>query len=274
MEARARDEHSAERSRAGAAQQALAENPKLWYHAIELAPGLVTPGYIDLRGAAPRVLPDDLRDKRALDVGTFDGFWAFELERRGAEVVTIDLERIEEADFPPLARAQNERRARAEGFELGAGFRLARRALGSGVERVTCDVYDLTPERIAGEVDFAFCGAVLTHLRDPVGALERIHDALRPGAELRLYEPVSWRLSLRSPRRPAAEFRAAQSDYTWWLPNLTAMAAWTKAAGFGPARRLAITRPPCKERSDLYVGFACSRDPRSSGDGSTERRPA
>ena len=59
-----------------------------WYHTIEIAPGVRTPGLVDLRSVAPRVLPDDLSGVRALDVGTFDGFWAFELERRrAAEVV-------------------------------------------------------------------------------------------------------------------------------------------------------------------------------------------
>jgi hypothetical protein len=61
---------------------AVAANP-VWYHSIELAPGLVTPGHIDLRPVARRVLPERM-EGRALDVGTFDGFWAFELERRGA----------------------------------------------------------------------------------------------------------------------------------------------------------------------------------------------
>ena len=58
--------------------EAVARNPA-WYHTIELAPGVVTPGEIDLRKLAARVLPDRLDGLRALDVGTFDGFWAFEL---------------------------------------------------------------------------------------------------------------------------------------------------------------------------------------------------
>ena len=31
-----------------------------WYHTIEIAPGVRTPGLVDLRSIAPRVLPDDL----------------------------------------------------------------------------------------------------------------------------------------------------------------------------------------------------------------------
>src|ERR687895_1108727 len=76
-----------------------------WYHTQELAPGLVTPGMFDLRPYVDRYgLPEDLSGKRCLDVGTFEGFWAFELERRGAEVVAIDLPHFSAAELPPLNR--------------------------------------------------------------------------------------------------------------------------------------------------------------------------
>jgi SAM-dependent methyltransferase len=244
--------------RVAAARRALTENPSLWYHTIELAPGVVTPGFIDLRKTAERVLPDDLTGVRVLDVGTFDGFWAFEMERRGAEVVAIDLERIELAEFPPLRRQKLEERREEEGFELGIGFRLAAEAIGSQVSRVVCNVYDLNPEAIGGPVDMALNGATLTHLRDPVRALERIHGALIPGGRLLSLEPFSVPLTLRARRRPSAEFRAASTDYTWWLPNLAAIAAWLNAAAFTDVERLAITKPPSMEPA-RYVAFSCRR---------------
>src|SRR5918992_453784 len=64
-----------------------------WYHTIELAPGVVTPGWFDTRGVVDQIpLPASLAGKRCLDIATFDGFWAFEMERRGAQDVTaIDI---------------------------------------------------------------------------------------------------------------------------------------------------------------------------------------
>ena len=230
-----------------AASRALAENA-VWYHTIELAPGVVTPGRVDLRRVAARVLPDDLSGRRALDVGTFDGFWAFEMERRGAQVVAIDVDTLEAAEWPPIHRATLERRARDWDIELGRGFRLAADALESSVERVICPVYELDPERIGGPVDFAFSGAILLHLRDPVRALERIAASLVPGGELRTMEPISLRMTLRSPRRPAGHFQAAQSEFNWWLPNTAGLAAWMRAAGFTAVRRLRLIRPPATER--------------------------
>src|SRR5579862_4659707 len=64
-----------------------------WYHTLELGHGVVTPGWFDTRPAVCAVrFPASLAGVRCLDVATFDGFWAFEMERRGAaEVVAIDL---------------------------------------------------------------------------------------------------------------------------------------------------------------------------------------
>ena len=53
---------------------------------LHIRGGVVTPGLFDHRPLVPQYgLPESLSGKRALDVATFDGFWAFELERRGAE---------------------------------------------------------------------------------------------------------------------------------------------------------------------------------------------
>jgi tRNA (mo5U34)-methyltransferase len=61
-----------------------------WYHTLELAPGVVTEGMFDLRRYVSRYgLPERMDGMRALDGGTWDGFWAFEIERRGAEVVAL-----------------------------------------------------------------------------------------------------------------------------------------------------------------------------------------
>ncbi|MEJ7781502.1 MAG: methyltransferase domain-containing protein, partial [Solirubrobacteraceae bacterium] len=220
---------------------AIASNP-VWYHSIELAPGLVTPGHIDLRPAARRVLPERM-EGRALDVGTFDGFWAFELERRGAQVVAIDVETVDQAQWPPIHRERLEAAARNMEIQLGRGFAIAREALGSRVERVICPVGELTCEAIGGPVRHAFLGALLLHLRDPVGALERVLHALEPGGRLLLLEPVDPRTTLLHPRRPVAQFRALATDFTWWKANLATLRAWLRTAGFAPEGRPLLLLP-------------------------------
>lgn len=239
-----------------AARDAVARNP-VWYHTIELAPGVVTPGYVDMRRTAPKVLPDDLAGRRCLDVGTFDGFWAFAMERRGGEVVAIDLEKIDDAQWPPHKRDELRREQEEYGTELGLGFRLAAEALGSRVERVVSDVYDVTPERIGGPVDLAFVGTLLLHLRDPVRALDRVRGCLVPDGELRLIEPFSVALTLRAPRRPAAEFQTLSTPFNWWVPNLAGIVALLRTAGFERPRRIGIFRPAARpEMRQAYAAYA------------------
>ena len=243
------------------ALQAIAENPA-WYHSLELAPGVVTPGRVDMRAAAERVLPDDLSGRRALDIGTFDGFWAFEMERRGAEVVAIDVERLDDAEWPPRNRARLLEEAGRHQIELGRGFRLAASILGSGVERRICSVYDLRPEAIGGSVDFAFMGALLLHLRDPVRALESVRASLRSGGELRSMEPFALDLTLRSPRVPAARFQPLETPFNWWLANIATLRAWPRAAGFGRPRLLRVLKPPSvRQMRQPYAVLSCPRDP-------------
>ncbi len=206
-----------------------------WYHTIELAPGVATPGFCDLRPFAPQALPASLAGKRCLDVGTFDGFWAFSLEARGADAVfALDLPDGTQADWPPNTRDANLAESAATGLEWGSGFKLAHEALGSKVRRVEGNVYDLAPEWLGGPVDVVLCGTILQHLRDPVGALERMRGVLVPGGELLMIEAYSVPLTRRHPRRPVAEFRPAVpgSKFTWWLPNIATLQGLATTAGF------------------------------------------
>lgn len=194
-----------------------------WYHTQELAPGMVTPGMFDLRPFVRRYgIPEDLRGKRALDVGTFEGFWAFELERRGAEVTALDVDRIQQLDWPPRLRPDHDDR-RGEGFEL------ARDALGSSVARVGASIYEATPEVVGGPFDLVFCGSVLIHLRDPMLALERM-AALCSGT-LILAEEYSRKLELL-PFLRAAEFRGHTPWSVWWRPSSRTWRMMVHCAGF------------------------------------------
>src|SRR2546421_356283 len=76
-----------------------------WYQRVPLPHGLVTPGNFDtLRELDQLPFPSSLDGKRCLDVATANGFWAFEMERRGAgEVVAIDLP-PERMDWPAGTR--------------------------------------------------------------------------------------------------------------------------------------------------------------------------
>ena len=204
-----------------------------WYHAMELPGGVVTPGDYDLPDTAARIpLPKSLAGKRCLDVGTRDGFWAFEMERRGAEqVVAIDLDDPDELDFPeprpqlpPATRESLERRESA--------FHIAHRALGSQVERRNLSVYDLLPDAAGGRFDFAFIGTLLLHLRNPVDALAAIRRVLEPGGRLMSNDAVSLPLTVLRPKTPTAEIVMQSPRPYWWVPNAAGRRQLVRAAGY------------------------------------------
>ncbi|MGI8632305.1 MAG: class I SAM-dependent methyltransferase [Solirubrobacterales bacterium] len=200
-----------------------------WYHTIELAPGIVTPGYFDTREAAAKVpMPESLQGLRCLDVGTFDGFWAFEMERRGADaVLAVDITQPDRWDWPAGSETAV-RQQIAERKGDGSGFEVAHDALGSSVQRRELSIYDLDSAEL-GSFDFVYVGSLLLHLRDPVGGLMRIRDVCR--GQVLVVDAIDPVLSVLQPRRPTASLDG-QGRPWWWRPNLAGLRRMVEAAGF------------------------------------------
>lgn len=201
-----------------------------WYHTIELGEGVVTPGIYDTLGECARVpLPGSLEGKRCLDIGTADGFWAFEMERRAAaEVVALDIDDVDDYDWPGQRDDVEEARFRRNHPNHRRAFELAHDALGSRVQRMNGRVYALDPST-HGSFDFVFMGSLLLHLRDPVGALMAVRRVAR--GQLLSVDSISPLLTLMYPRQPVARFEAPGWPL-WWVMNLAAYRALFPAAGF------------------------------------------
>ncbi len=235
-----------------------------WYHTLELAPGLETPGWFDLREIAKRMpLPESLVGKRCLDVGTFDGFWAFEMERRGAsEVVGIDILDPHRWDWPAdHDPATVEELARRKG--TGEGFEIAKAALDSKVDRHELSIYDLDPGEI-GTFDIVYVGSLLLHLRDPVLALERVRTVCT--GTLVACDAIDAVRTRLHPRLPLATLDGRGRPW-WWKPNMAGFVRMVESAGFeltGQAMRLRMKpgRGYPKPRPTLRV--------LASGNGRTE----
>ncbi len=228
-----------------------------WYHTVELAPGFTTPGFFDHRPLLAKLpIPASLSGKRCLDVGTFDGFWAFEMERRGASaVVGMDILDPLAWDWPAdatsaVADAIGRRK------EGGRGFVIASKALSSEVERIEASVYDLDPE-IHGQFDFIFMGSLLLHLRDPIRALERVRSVCREAfLSMDAIDPF---LTVLHPKRPIGLLEGTGRPW-WWKPNLRGYERMVKSAGFsvieGPTPLLI---PPGDELRRKSVSFKALR---------------
>jgi 2-polyprenyl-3-methyl-5-hydroxy-6-metoxy-1,4-benzoquinol methylase len=197
-----------------------------WYHAYELAPGLHTPGEVP---AHPQRLdqvgvPGDLHGKRVLDIGAWDGPYSFELERRGAEVVAFD---IQDPDH--------------------TGFNVARRILGSKVEYVRGNVYELSQAKV-GSFDLVLYFGVFYHLKHPLKGFLNIHSVLRDdgavyleGAVLEASMCHDQALAAHAgPLMDASELPLCYFSSgdalghwsNWFVPNLACVREWLLATGF------------------------------------------
>lgn len=126
---------------------------RVWYHRIPLRPGVVTPGINDPAQTLRHLdIPEDCRGLRVLDLGARDGYFSFELERRGADVLAVD--------YVPADQT---------------GFAVVAEVLGSGVRYLQANVYSLDPAAI-GTFDVVLFLGLLYHLPDPVRALEIVRS--------------------------------------------------------------------------------------------------
>ena len=197
-----------------------------WYHTIELGPDIVTPGWFDCRSVAKWILPSDCTGLRCLDVGTFDGFWAFEMERRGAEeVVAVDILDESRWDWPAIPD-HRDLEAIADRKGGGDGFLTAKEALGSSVQRLDLSIYDLDPA-LHGEFDLVYLGSLLLHLRDPIRGLEAVRSVCR--GRLISTDAISLPMSLWP--APAANLDGRGRPY-WWKPNKQAFKRMIEVAGY------------------------------------------
>jgi tRNA (mo5U34)-methyltransferase len=200
-----------------------------WYHSIELAPGYVTPGV-----SGPGSVPDwqekylipsakQLKGKTVLDIGTMNGAWAFEAEKRGASrVVTIDRD-------PTVPEDTRD------------AFNFAAKVLRSRVQYRIRSVYDLDPSDY-GMFDFVFMFGVLYHLRYPFYGLFRAANVCRETFLLETHVTLNDNLS-----RPMMLFYpgadVANDLTTWWGPNPRCVDALMEVLGFTVEDRVTWEQP-------------------------------
>jgi tRNA (mo5U34)-methyltransferase len=180
------------------------------YHSLELPDGTVLPGLLTVEQLRDRIsrhpIPADLKGKRVLDIGAWDGWFSFEMERRGAEVVAVDVARQKP-------------------------FLEAKKLLNSKVEYVIEDVCRLNPATL-GTFDIVLFLGVLYHSKHPVLALERVCELATDMAcveSLVIDHPGAG-------KTPAMEFYegselAGQFD-NWVGPNTACLLAFCRTAGF------------------------------------------
>jgi SAM-dependent methyltransferase len=145
-----------------------------FYHTIDLPGHGTVHGSWDLRNGVDQYLGNvKFQEKSVLEIGTANGFLCFEMEKRGAEIIALDLSKDYEWDIVPFAQYDYKQgvKVRKEHIEkLNNAYWLCHRLFNSKAKVVYGDVYHM-PDEI-GEVDIVTYGSILLHLRDPFRALQ------------------------------------------------------------------------------------------------------
>ena len=249
-------------------RQRVAEVP-FWWHSIDVGGGVTTPGVKspeDLAHELAGVDLPDVRGKSVLDIGGWDGFFAFKAEEAGASRVAVIDHYMWSLDLPQMVAYWEQCKAAGippnpyhetefwhpDTLPGKAGFDAARELRGSGVEAIVDDFMETDLDAL-GQFDVVLYLGVLYHMENPMLALRRLSQVTReraiveteaaviPGSE----HQALWRFF------PGAELNADVSN--WWAPNMAALAGALPAVGFSSVE---VKRGPSREQVE-----STARDP-------------
>jgi SAM-dependent methyltransferase len=189
-----------------------------------------------------------------LDVGSATGFFAFEFERRGAQVVSLEIPSLAALDRFPGQTAQQtlqkiremlvpgtigHLKAEVEKYTadelyfylLSGPFEFCRKLLNSRVERRLATVYELSEAALGTcGFDLVFMGDVLLHTLNPLQALAAVAPLCRGVLVLSQMMPEA------SDGQPAMIYVGGQDPIldhvSWWLPNIECLVQLLKKLGF------------------------------------------
>jgi tRNA (mo5U34)-methyltransferase len=206
--------------------RAVLDRVPLWFHTFSLdgSKELYTHGVArDHRYRIP-ALPEDFSGMSVLDVGTFDGFYAFLAEARGAtRVVAVDNEQY---------REWVSSRWGAE-LEGGEGFAAIRELLDSEVDYRRLDAFDL--DELAETFDLILCFGILHRVENPMGLLKTLRRRLTAGGQVLLetHGPADRALeSSAAVHIPSPGEVYARDDFVYWGFTPAGLDAMARHAGF------------------------------------------
>ena len=225
-----------------------------WFHNLHLPGGVQTQPEHVLGGDFPSfkwqqvesLLPRDLGGWRVLDVGCNAGFYSFELARRGASVLAIDV------DEHYLAQARWAARV------LGLAGRIEFRQM---------QVYELA--RCDEDFDLVWFMGVFYHLRYPLLALDLLAERTRrllmfqtltmPGTSVYAdtadcsIEDRTPLLESGWPRMAFIEHRLAGDPTNWWAANHAGVEAMLRSSGLRiearPGHEIYLCAPDAQARA-------------------------
>ena len=213
-----------------------------WYHGYYFDNGFAVRGDYNI---GPDIdsygFPENLDGMTVLDIGTGAGWFAHYLHQRGAVVTTVDVrgtcdyDMVGRYEYPPLSsEAREPDRFDADDQPIyyspsSSAFWLMQDILQTDIRFRNARANDISPDLFDGErFDLVFMGAILCHLRDPIGALMAARSVCS-GQVIASTLVDAWD---ESPKPSACLLDPQPLVVAWWLPNLACYREWFQAAAF------------------------------------------
>lgn len=224
---------------------------EVWFHSIDLGNGITTRGQKTpeaLNAELKAMDFPDLKGKTVLDIGTYDGFYAFYAEKKGAaRIVALDkyvweykamfsdtyydfIKKNGYTPSPPYKTEWMKWEHQPENLPGKIRFDIAHSVLNSSVEPLIRNIFD-DPNEI-GTFDIVLFLGVLYHMKDPLGALTWLSSLT---SEIAIIETEAIAIAQYENVALCEFFEKDEcnGDYSnWWAPNLKALSGLCRAAGF------------------------------------------
>ena len=243
-----------------------------WFHQLDLGGGAFTRSIAPSAGPQPldhplprwhkirEVLPADMHGMSVLDVGCSDGFFSFEMARRGAEVLAVDaqfsaIRRLRWARTQMGIRGVNALYGDIYGFNTGVtrydklrywlrrGAWVAAKLLTSR----RAAIFKAAPRQF----DLVFMFALLYHMKEPLLALERV----APLADVLLIESVA----VDDETRSCLMFQAPMpgvTDRPKWFPTTRCIKDMLQWAGYHEIREIV----GAQDQRPIYIAWKRGAD--------------
>lgn len=238
-----------------------------WYHSYYFDNGFEIRGDYDIGADVEDYgFPEDLTGWRVLDIGSGAGWFSHYFEQCGADVTAVDARGYEEFDvygrpnYPPVERPRDRTDGQGRPVHhspVNKSFWTMKEILGSSIRFLNGRVYDV-PNLVGQErFDLVFLGALLCHLRDPIGALMAARQVCKGMVIASTPVVIGEPIAETEPRQYLPY--TTNDKISWWLPNEACFQHWFLAAGFrdadpGPEVLLRGDKPRLSPDGELYNG--------------------
>lgn len=217
-----------------------------WYHSFYFDNGYSVKGDwnigLDIHDYP---FPKDMTGLRVLDIGPASGWFSFYFEQLGADVTVVetrgycDFDIYGRFDYAPAVEKTEPDAVSASGGPVYFGpatgsLWCMKNLLKSNIKFVNARAYEVGPGLFGNKTfDIVFMGAILQHLRDPIGALRAARSVCRGRL---IATSRTWQERDDNPYPIMILPYTKVDKITWWLPNLECYRHWFMAAGFSSVK--------------------------------------